>query len=273
MVSKLRTALAGIPAACIIAVCAMASAHAQAPVDSLMSTMRSANAPGSQLSVVRESALRESATVFGAREGLRVQSCAIRAEIEKTSADLDKRFRFGNLMMGRGILPPVISEARNSVALERNVMVVANIGYHLDEDAQIVDVPPTWRDWLYVGLSTDDCARGPVDVPVHDQLKPQGPAEEAFYRSVLARSYEMGTTQARDVLKDNIARLDRTYQGMRRYFELYQRNLVSAPVIATSTDIFNNDDPNTLLLGRTVIRITVQAGFVPRPSEWRPLGE
>lgn len=258
-----------------IALCAIAHAQAKeaTAVDQMMSTIKQGPVVKNELSVVRQTALRDSATVFGAREGLRVQSCLIRSELEKQRVNLDKRFRFGDLLMGRGVLPPVISEARDSVVLEATVMRVASRVYHLDEGARIVDIPPTWRDWLYVGLSTDDCAGGPVDVPTQEQLKPQNPQEEVFFKAILARSYEMGVQQARDVLAANLARLERAYFGMRRYFDLYSRGMVSAPVIASDTDVVVRDDPNTLVVGNTVIRITVPVGFVEKTSDWRPLGE
>jgi len=250
--------------------CAAASAHAQ--VDRLMESVKPGNASGISLSVVRESILRESATVFGAREGLRFQSCLIHVEIERKRADLDQKFRFGDLMMGKGVLPPVISEARDSVALEDTVMRVASRVYRIDEGARIIDVPPTWRDWLLVGLTADDCAVAIKDAPSQDQLRPQNSQEEAFFRSVLERSYNMGRQQARDVLASNLARLERTYFGMRRYFDLFARGMVSAPVIAASTDILVRDDPNTLIVGNTVIRITIPVDFVEKSDKWKPLG-
>lgn len=274
MVSKLRSALAKTPVCFAIALCAVAGAQAQtAPVDQLMSTIKSGANKLSEISVVRQAALRESATVFGAREGLRIQSCIIRDEVEKKVTELDRRYRFNELMMGQGVLPPVISEGRNSVALDATVLRIATRVYHLDENARMVDVAPTWRDWVLVGLSGDACGPNPVDVPSHEQMRPQTPAEEEFYRSVLARSYEMGVRQAKDVLAANLARLDRTYAGMRRYFELFQRGMVSAPVIASSTDVVTRDDPNTLVVGNTVIRITVPVDFVEKNDLWRALGE
>lgn len=265
MTSKLRNIVA------VFAVCASISAHAQ--VDQLMGAVKSDAGQGASISVVRESILRESASVYGAREGLRSQSCRIRLEIEKQSAGLDRRFRFGDLLMGKGILPPVISEARDSVSLEDTVMRVAARVYRIDENARVVDVPPTWRDWLFVGLPSEECDGTPKDAPTQDQLRPQGSVEEAFFRKVLERSYAMGVQQARDILASNLARLERTYFGMRRYYDLYARNMVSAPVIASSTDIVMKDDPNTLVVGNTVIRITVPVGFVEKSEKWVPLGQ
>lgn len=247
-----------------------------APVDTsieqIMKAVKSSGGDAEGLSVVRESILREAATLLGARQGLRDKSCAIRAEIELKRSALDKKYRFGDLMMGRGIFPPVISEARNSVSLEATVMRVASRVYHLDEAARVVDVPPTWRDWLYVGLSTEPCD-ATLGTSLSNQTKPQNAQEEVFFRSVLQRGYSQGERQAADVLEANLARLERAYAGMRRYYDLYARGMVSAPVVITSTDIVKRDDPNTLVVGNTLIRITVPSNFVEATGRWIPLAE
>lgn len=220
----------------------------------------------------REAALRASATAYGVREGWRLQSCRVRAEIERQQTELDRRFRFADLMMGAGILPPVISETQDSVSLEETVMRIASRVYRIEQNARVVAVPPTWRDWLHLGLSADPCGAQPAELPALQQ-RPQTPREAAFFRAVLERSYESGLQQARQALVQNLARLEHSYAGMRRYFDLYARGMVSAPVIATATDIASRGDPNTLLVGNTVIRITAPVSFVDKPQKWRPLGE
>lgn len=249
------------------------TAHAQEGVERVMNAVKSTPGESGGLSVVRESALREAATTVGARQGLRDKSCAIRAEIDAQRAALDKRFRFSDLMMGRGVLPPVISEARDSVSLDATVMRVASRVYHLDEAARVIDIPPTWRDWLLVGLSPDSCSGVVSSSDISEQLKPKNSIEEAFFRSVVTRSYAAGQSQAKSVLEDNLARLERSYSGMRRFYELYQRGMVSAPVIMTSTDVVKRDDPNTLIVGNTIIRITVPVDFVEKVDEWKPLAQ
>lgn len=252
--------------------CATATAHAQESVDRLMGKVGSGATAAEQLSLVRESALRDTAMTLGARQGLQDRSCAIRKEMDAKRIDLDRRFRFADLMMGRGVLPPVISEARDAVALDATLMRVASRVYTLDEPARIVDIPPTWRDWLLVGLTGDVCGQVVADASgLAAQLKPQNAREEAFFRSVLAQSYAAGVRQADEAFSDNVARLERAYSGMRRYFELYQRGMVSAPVVVASTDVVKRDDPNTLLVGNTIIRITVPVDFVENSERWKPL--
>ncbi|MEJ8837665.1 type IV secretory system conjugative DNA transfer family protein [Ramlibacter sp. AN1133] len=266
----MRIELRALAAAALAAV--SLAAGAQEAVDRIMNTVRQPAGEGEKLSVVRESALREAAVTLGARQGLLDKTCNIRREVQVQRAALDKRFRFSDLMMGRGVLPPVISEARDSVALDAAVMRVASRVYHLDEPARIVDVPPTWRDWLMVGLPPDQCGSVVNEaLGLNTQLRPQNAAEEAFFRGLLSTSYQAGVQQAKTAFEDNLARLERAYHGMRRYFELYQRGMVSAPAIVSATDVVRRDDPNTLVVGNTLIRITVPVDFVEDAEKWKPL--
>lgn len=278
MVSKTRLMRHAFKIAAIL-ICACTTAQAQtgpqpveASVEQIIKAVK-AGADGQGLSLVRETVLRESAAMLGARQGLRDKSCAIRGELERQRPDLDRKFRFNELMMGRGIFPPVISEARDSVSLEQTVMRVATRVYRIDEPARVADLAPTWRDWLYVGLTAERC-EGAIELPTGaSQLKPQNAQEEAFFRTLLQQGYSLGFQQATDVLKSNVARLERAYDGMRRYYDLYARGMVSAPVIVSSTDVVKRDDPNTLIVGNTVIRITVPVDFVENTQRWRPLSE
>lgn len=266
----MRTELRALAAAALLAASALSGA--QESVDRLMNSVRSGSGERERLSIVRESALREAAVTLGARQGLLDKTCSIRREIDAQRAALDRRFRFADLMMGRGILPPVISEARDSVSLDAAVMRVASRVYHLDEPARVVDIPPTWRDWLFVGLPAEECGSVVSEASgLSAQLRPQNSAEEAYFRSLLGEAYQAGTQQAKASFEDNLARLERSYHGMRRYYELFQRGMVSAPVIVTSTDVVKRDDPNTLVVGNTVIRITVPVDFVENAEQWKPL--
>lgn len=260
--------LAGISAA------ALASGQGStSSVDRISAELTGPSGQEESISVVRETALRETASTLGARAGLHDRSCELAEVLRKRSEDMDRQFRFNSLMMGRGMLPPVISEARDAVLMERNVMRIASRAYRIDEPAMLVDVPPTWRNWMYVGLTVESCDK-PFKIPeVAHQLRPQNDKERAFFNSVLQASYKAGREQAQQVFDANLARLVRTYQGMRRYFELYERGMVSAPVLISETEVVAMDDPNTLLVGNTVIRITAGAAFVQKPEQWKPLAQ
>ncbi len=227
-------------------------------------------APDSDLSIVRRETLSQAAIEVGAQQGLREESCAIRKVLDSRTAEFDQRFRFNELIMGPGILPPVITEVRNSVVTEPTVMRIASRVYRIEEPARIVDAAPTWRNWLYVGLDGGDCSNITV-TPVPTQLRPSGSAETAFFKEHLRNGYLAGRAQAREILEVNLNTLSKQYGGMRTYYELYSRGMVSAPRFASATEVVDTSDPNTLIVGNTIIRINMPSAFVGKPSQWRAL--
>lgn len=270
----------------LFAVCAIAAAvpamaqQASAPASTASSggfdAVREAlktSGPGAGIPFVRKAVLSESALLVGARSGLNARTCELLTVIAANRAQLDRKYRFADLMMGAGVLPPVIDEARDSVALDSVVMRVATRVFRINEPARLVDVPPTWRDWLMVGLPQDACEYRPADATASlaPEVLPANDVERAYWLGESRKAYDTGVAQANDVYDGNLSRLDRAYQGMRRYFKLYSAGMVSAPVIVSNTDVVVRDDPNTLVVGNTIIRITVPTGFVDKADTWKPL--
>jgi defect-in-organelle-trafficking protein DotC len=226
-------------------------------------------APASvRLTLIREIALREAAQTLGVQYGLRDRSREIEAQLQEETAKLDAHYRFGALSLGLGFLPPVISKAIDPRALEGNVIHAAKFVYVIDEPPRAFIVAPTWRDWLYTGLNGNLQPQMP-DAKV---MYPQDSAETEFYKTTLKQAYEAGRQTATDAFNLNLAQLDRTYDGMRRYYDLVKRGMASAPVIASATQITDTHDPNTMIVGGTVIRVTEQVKFIGQTDKWVPLG-
>lgn len=218
-----------------------------------------------QVAYVREQVLREAATALGARAGLADRSKELLAILDTRIANLDQRYNFNPLVIGNSVLPPVISESKDVVALEATAMRVAGAVYRIDEPARFAMPTPTWRDWLHVGL--DSAA---VAVPSLGANGPNTSAERELWKRVVKESYELGRTQAQAVFDANLALLERVHAGMRLYYDLWHRGMVSAPIIATSSDIQVQEDPNTISVGNTLFRITAQTDFRPH-QQWTPL--
>lgn len=219
-----------------------------------------------QLSLVRESILKDTAVMLGARAGLSDRSREIFSILDSRQAELDRRFEFSRLVLGNNVLPPVISESRDVVALEAVAMRVANTVFRIDEPARFALPTPTWRNWLYLGLD---------NAPVHfegldAQVLPQNAEEQAYWERWIRQGYETGRSQAQATFDASFALLDRTYEGMRRFYNLVQRGVVTAPIIATATDLMTRDDPNTVSVGNTIFRITSPTDFT-QPGAWVPL--
>jgi defect-in-organelle-trafficking protein DotC len=221
------------------------------------------------LTIVREVALKEAALMLGAQWGLGERSREIFAYLQSQSSQLDRKFEFGALMMGVGFLPPVISEARDAVAIEGAVMRVAKVIYKIDEPPRPVRVAPTWRDWLMLGLDTELRPKAPSA----QASLPRDATEQIFWKSQLAVGYEQGRLQADEAFELNLAQLSKSYAGMRRYYDLYQRGIVTAPKIVSAGSVANITDPNTIVIGDTVFSVSVAAGFVDKTERWVPLAK
>ena len=255
-------------AAAVVAVASAQATSAQTQslsIDALMNA-QGATESESRLSLVRETAPRETAFGLGTRLGLLQRSREISVEVAKRDRELDKRFDFGGLMMGPGVLPPVIMESKDAISLEATTMRVSGAIYKIDEPARFVAIAPTWRDWLLLGLPTEDSA----DMSAVKSLLPRDGAEQAFWKKEVAQAVATGRAQAQQIFELNVATLEKTYFGMRLFYDLWKRGMVTIPVIASAQTMVDQESPNTISVGNTMFRITRQAGFEDS-SRWKPL--
>lgn len=264
----LRTLAAAGALAALAFVAAALPASAAEPDSPALSRVLNAKSEATVsngISDVRASALREIGESIGRRAGLADEGTKIIAETRTDGPGLDSRFVFSELLTPQGLLPPVISEEVDIVSVLDRSMRVAGAQYRIDAAARFVGVAPTWRDYLFLGLQSDP------DKLVEDGGKvgyPRNDKEKAFWEKVVREGYSKGKTQAHKIFELNLARLERDYFGMRRFYELNQRGLVSMPVVASATDSFSRKDPNTVTIGETIFRITAPSGFQD-PVKWK----
>src|SRR5690606_26410483 len=108
-------------------------------------------------------------------------------------------------------------------------------------------------------------------IPDNEQLRPRDAQEKAFWEQEVRAAYFSGREQAQEIFDHNLSLLEQVYTGMRTFYDLYQRNMVSAPIIAKSQEIITQDDPNTIVVGDTLFRITMPAQFQTDPEKWKAL--
>lgn len=243
------------------------SAFAQDSLQRLIDAKPSESTAMASVSLVRKSILQDAATRLGTQAGLADRAKIILAEIRSRETSLDARYRFQQLIIDAALLPPVIVETRDAVSLDTSVMRVAKSIYRIEEPPRFVDVAPTWRDWLWLGLEGSQ-----VPTVVDPDASPKSPGEKEFWERELRLAYAEGERQAQKIFETNLATLNRTYDGMRTYYDLYARKMVSAPVLVAATDVVTMDDPNTISVGSTIFRVTVNPRFVEDAKAWVPLG-
>jgi defect-in-organelle-trafficking protein DotC len=63
-------------------------------------------------------------------------------------------FQFAPLVSPSGTVPPVIEAARDVATFTPDQVRKANEVYKIEREERFVSVPPSWRDYLLVGLPT-----------------------------------------------------------------------------------------------------------------------
>lgn len=216
------------------------------------------------ISEVRAAALKQLGVGLGMRAGLADESRMILAEIEKEKTILDTKFNFGSLTFQSGALPPVIEEAQDVIAITEYSMRVQGRVYRIVTPATFGQ--NNWRNYLYLGLTDSD------DQIVGDgqrNILPKDDTEKTYWESIVRAAHAEGRKQSRTIFELNLARLERDFNGMRLFYTLYGRGLVSAPKFAAATDSVSRPDPNTIIIGDSVFRITAQPEFNGNGADWK----
>lgn len=226
----------------------------------------SADAAPAEIEVtpVRAAMLREAALTMGSKAGLADRCAVLVADLEKRAYVLDRQYRFSAYVTKNGLLPPVITEARDAVQSSDEQVRVADRIYKIVVKAKPVTTPPSWRDYLFVGLRLTK----EIPMPVSAALPKTGP-EKAFWKNTVAEGWAHGQKLADEILERNLARLDRDFIGIMRYSYLLNNGMVSEPTVAVAPRVVSGDR-NELRVGDTLMRMTDAGGFITDPKKWQP---
>lgn len=217
----------------------------------------------SMISPMREQVLRETALPLGSHKGLADRSKIIIKELDARATRLDTMYRFGALVTKKGVLPPVIVEADDAIEGTTDQLRRADAMYRVVVQPRLVTVPPSWRDYLYIGLRL----KAQADAIPFSSILPKTPAEETYWKEQVQLGYKQGEELADQILNTNLARLNRDYTGMLRYSELLNRCMFEEPKVAVSQQVVSGD-PQRINIGDTLIRVTNHGGLVTDPSKW-----
>jgi len=215
----------------------------------------------------RATILKETAMALGSRKGSADRSAVLVSELEARADRLDKLYRFGALVTKSGVLPPVITEARDAVQATSDQLRVADRMYRIVARSRLITTPPSWRDYLFVGLRLTQGNEMPAAA-----VLPKNDAERAYWKEQVMVGYEYGKKLADEILASNRARLDRDYMGMLRYSELLNKGMVSEPMVAVAPAVVSGDR-NQINVGDTLYRVTDHGGFVTDAKKWQPTVE
>jgi len=216
------------------------------------------------VTALRTQMLTDAGKTVGFRGGMAARARELVGALKARSERLDTIFQFSPLINKNGTIPPVIVEARDLSSFGPDQIRTATRAYKIEKEERFVSVPPTWRDYLYVGLPV----KGGVELP-RFEARPQDSKEEAIWRDAVKAGWEDGQKQADAILSANFNRLTRDYAGMLLYSSLLQQGMISATRVAESQQTVNGDGKK-LVLGDKLRRVTSKASFELDQNKWRP---
>jgi defect-in-organelle-trafficking protein DotC len=200
----------------------------------------------------------------GFRGGMAARGHELVDGLNSRATALDAMYKFSPLIAKNGTLPPVIVEARDLSAFSADQIRTAHRVYKIEREERFVSVPPTWRDYLYVGLPVSQS----VELPAFE-ARPQDGEEQVIWQAAVRDGWGDGFKQADAILEANFHRLTRDYTGMHLYSTLLQADMITNTRVAESQQTVTGDDQQ-LMLGDKLRRVTERAKFVRDPGKWRP---
>lgn len=229
--------------------------------DSLNGLQRLTFTGSSSISAVRSQGLRDTALSVGARGGLAWRAAQINQVLSKNKPLLYRIFNFNALLLDKNVLPPVLTEAQNTLSLAGiDTIRVADRTYQITNQAKFVTATPTWRDYLWLSYV-------PPEQP-HRTLLPKTREERLVWKRYIEEGWRAGIQQAELIFQENIAHLKRDYEGMLRYRTLLAKNMVSPPFVA-QLDMGITGGGSDLTVNDRVLRITAFPSLQNNGQEWK----
>lgn len=220
--------------------------------------------PGSGKSAVgaiRAQALRDTALSVGARGGLAWRASKINAVLLQNQSLLYRIFNFNAMLLDKNVLPPILTEARNTLSLGgTDTIRIADRSYQIISQARFVSAAPNWRDYLWLSFS-------PPETPDRTLL-PRNALERLIWKKYTAEGWRAGLQQAELIFKENKARLQRDFEGMIRYRTLLAQQMVSPPYVA-ETDMGITGGGSDLTVSDRVLRITAFPTLQNDSQQWK----
>lgn len=215
-----------------------------------------------EVNAMREEALKEVAVSLGAQSGLHWRSEQINSSLTEKGKTLDSTYNFGRLLLPHNVLPPVLTEAHQTLNLDGpDVIRLADVTYEIESQAKFVTTVPTWRDYLWMDY--------PKPGKPNSGILPHNSKEIDMWRKFAEEGWNKGVDQANQIYSDNLSRLERDYTGMALYRTLRSQNIVSAPFVSR-TELGVTGGGENMNVNDQVLRITALPALEPNSGRWQP---
>lgn len=209
---------------------------------------------------IRTVAIQEAALSIASQTALALRTRSLQSRIERQASNLNDIFDFSALCLGQ-VLPPVITEANDLVVLDSDdTMRIAGRTYKIQQQARLITIAPTWRDYLLGSHFA-------VPPKPHPALLPQNAEESAIWREAVSKGWQSGQEQADEIMSIALSRLQRDWVGMVRYHLLFRAGQVSAPLLAKSSQGVTGNG-QAMVLNDQIVRLTVKPTLSLDSSKW-----
>ncbi len=206
-------------------------------------------------------AVREIGMTYGMRGGLAWENRRIGEMLERHAARLDRIYNFQPLMLKESVAPPVMVQTTETYDQKNpDHVVVADAVYKIERPERFRYTPPNWREYLLRSDQFNPAETG--------GWTPRTEAERAAWEKAVREGWQVGITQAHEMLEANFARLSRDLEGMILYRKLVARNMTTVPVVSSSEMGVTGND-RELNINERVLRIESPARMKHDPFEWR----
>lgn len=209
----------------------------------------------------REQTITDTAMRVGAQAGLQWRAEHIDCMLKEQKDRLDKVYNFRALLLKDHVLPPVLSEGRQTYNLPAaDTVRAADIVYRIIKPPRFVTTAPSWREYLWLSFGKPDEPATP--------LLPKTVAEASLWNCVVKKGWDKGIDQANQIFIANLERLNRDYLGIVLYHRLYSQNMVSAPFVSKS-DLGVTGDEHEMRINDHVLRIASRSKLNINAKQWR----
>jgi defect in organelle trafficking protein DotC len=245
---------------CLALCCAACSSNA--PKDFYRVADAKTSTP-SGINNIRYVAIKQTSRGLGAQAGLAWRSQQINRLLERDKNKLSQIFNFSYLILNNDVLPPVLTEGRNTLNLadDQNIRI-SDRDYQIVYPPRFITAPPTWRDYIWMNYKKPEIPNA--------TLLPKNHREAIVWNQFIKIGWNEGIEQADEIFTANINRLVRDFSGMVLYRKLLAQNMISAPYVAEA-DLGITGGGNDLHVNDRVLRITSTSELLPNSKVWRPV--
>lgn len=212
---------------------------------------------------LRYKAIRQEALRLGAQTGLAYRYTMIMEYMQKKEPQLNVAFNFSGFVKDGRLLIPAIQETKNNFAMdyEKGEAVITRLKYTVDEEARIVSVVPTWRDYLWQQYAYPE--------KPHPSLRPRTKEEVLAWKESLDAGWLAGVSQADSIYDDRIASLTKAVEG-RHLYTLLESKKAFTPAALKVVENKITFNGRTMNVGEVIYSIEAPANYT-QASEWKPV--